>query len=65
MRGLRGVVALVMLTTGAAVPGALAQPVAVDVLLRGGRVVDGTGAAARVTDVGLREIGRASCRERV
>ena len=54
MRGLLGVVALVVLTTGAAVPGALAQPVAVDVLLRGGRVVDGTGAVARVTDVGLR-----------
>lgn len=30
------------------------QPLAVDILITGGRVVDGTGAPSRVTDVGLR-----------
>src|SRR2546422_8179106 len=41
-----------------------------DIVIRGGQVVDGSGAPSRVADVVIRdgrvaEIGRASCRERV
>jgi N-acyl-D-amino-acid deacylase len=46
---------LAALTALALLPSVLrAQPETLDVLLVGGRVIDGTGAAARVTDVGMR-----------
>lgn len=50
--------------------GACAQPDTLDVLLTGGRVIDGTGAPARVADVGLRGdrivfVGTAAADQRV
>ncbi len=54
MRRTLSVIACVVLATSVGSSRVRAQAIAVDVLLRGGRVVDGTGAASRVTDVGLR-----------
>ena len=52
MRNALGVIALCVSVVA---PRALrAQPITVDVLIRGGRVVDGLGVAPRIADIGLR-----------
>ena len=54
MRRLPSCAVLLALSLAAFVPAALdAQPTTLDILIRNGRVLDGTGTAARITDIGL------------